>query len=400
MPAPTTRRTPARYTRIAALVGTALLALVATMLVVPPFTMTMLVLVVAVTELSPLLALAALLWLPVSLLLLRGDARRQATAGVVLLLVAGLSLRPLAQHRAVAERAAEQLGGAPSRYSLGATLRGAPNATGIVERTIPYTATDASPLTMRLFRASARGPRPTVVVIHGGAWRSGEPTQGANVSRALAAHGFTVVAIDYRHAPRHPHPASLDDVRRSLALLRDSSTAWGIDTTRIALLGRSAGGHLAELAAFTSVTPGVRAVVAIYAPFDLVRGYEDRPSPDPLDVRAVLRDFLGGTPAERAFGYRDASPSSHIRPGLPPTLLLYGTRDHAVKVSFNRDAAVRLRAAGVRVVQVEVPWAEHGFDLAPGGIGAQLAYDTMVKFLDRELTTSVSEPRAARPRAP
>ena len=387
MPVPSPRRSPARYTRIAALVVTAVLALVATMLVVPPFTMTMLVLVVAVVELSPLLALAALLWLPMSLLLLRGDVRRQATAGVVLLLIAGLSLRPLAQHRAVAEHAAEQLGGAPSRYSLGATLRGAPNASGIVERTIPYTATDASPLALRLFRASSPGPRPTVVVIYGGAWRSGDPTQGADVSRALAAHGFTVAAIDYRHAPRHPHPAALDDVRRSLALLTDSSAAWGIDTTRIALLGRSAGGHLAELAAFTSGTPAVRAVVAIYAPFDLVRGYEDRPSPDPLDVRAVLRDFLGGTPTERAFPYRDASPSSHIRPGLPPTLLLYATRDHAVKASFNRDAAEKLRAAGVRVVQVEVPWAEHGFDLAPGGIGAQLAYDTMVRFLDQLLTT-------------
>ena len=333
-----------------------------------------------------MLALAALLWLPVSLLLLRGDIRRQATAGVVLLLVAGLSLRPLAQHRAVAERAAEQLGGEPPRYSLGATLRGAPDATGIAERMIPYAAADGSPLEMRLFRAPPRGPRPTVVVIYGGAWRSGEPTQGANVSRALAAHGFTVVAIDYRHAPRHPHPAALDDVRRSLAMLRDSSVAWGIDTTRIALLGRSAGGHLAELAAFTSGTPAVRAVVSIYAPFDLVRGYEDRPSPDPLDVRAVLRDFLGGPPSERAFAYRDASPSSHIRPGLPPTLLLYATRDHAVKASFNRDAAEKLRAASVRVVQVEVPWAEHGFDLAPGGIGAQLAYDTIVRFLDQSLT--------------
>ena len=74
-----------------------------------------------------------------------------------------------------------------------------------------------------------------------------------------------------------------------------------------------------------------------------------------------------------------------MRPGLPPVLLLYGARDHAVKPSFNRDAAVALRAAGVRVVQVEVPWAEHGFDRAPGGVGAQLGYDAIVRFLERHL---------------
>lgn len=355
------------------------------MTVVPPYTMLMLAIRVGATELSPLLALAALTWLPVCLLLLRRDRRRQAIAGVVLLLAAGVALRPLAQFGGVAEGASAQLGSAPSTFSVGAMLRGAPNAGGVAERVIPYAAADGSPLVMRLFRGSTPGARPTVVVIYGGAWRGGDPSQGDALSRALAAHGFTVAAIDYRHAPRFPFPAPLDDVRRSLALLRDSSAAWGIDATRLALLGRSAGGHLAELAAFTPGGVPVRAVVSIYAPFDLVQGYVDRPSPDPLDVRAVLRDFLGGTPDEQPVRYRDASPSSHVRSGLPPVLLLYGARDHAVKPSFNRGAADALRAVGVRVVQIEVPWAEHGFDLAPGGLGTQLGMTAITHFLEREL---------------
>lgn len=380
-----TRPHPSRPRRALALAGAVLLATLAAFTIVPPFAMAMLAIAVGATELSPLIALAALVWLPVVLLLLRGDRRRQAIVGVALLLMAGVTLLPLARYSAVASSAAAQLGGTPSVFSLGALLRGEPNAHNVAERDIAYTAGDGSPLSMRLYRAVTPGSRPTVVVIYGGAWRGGDPSQGGRSSRALAARGFTVAAVDYRHAPRFPFPAQLEDVRRSLALLRDSSAAWMIDTTRIALLGRSAGGHLAELAAFTPGGAPVRAVVAIYAPFDLVQGYVDRPSPDPLDVRAVLRDFLSGTPTEQPVRYRDASPSSHVRPGLPPVLLLYGARDHAVKASFNRGAARALRAAGVRVVQVELPWAEHGFDLAPGGLGAQLADDVVARFLEVQL---------------
>ncbi len=371
--------------RIVALAVAVILVVLAVATVAPPIAMPMLILSVGATELSPLLALASLAWLPVALVLLRGHRVTRGVAGAGLLLAGALSMRPLAQFAATAHRAGAQLGGAAPGWSPTAMLRGEANAAGMTEQSIRYAAADGSPLTLRLYRGAAPGLRPTVVVIYGGAWRGGDPSQGERVSRALASRGFTVAAIDYRHAPRFRYPAQLDDVGASLALLSDSSRAWAIDTTRIALLGRSAGGHLAELAAFTPGRVAVRAVVAIYSPFDLVKGYDDRPSPDPLDVRAVLRDFLGGTPVEQPARYRDASPSAHVRPGLPPVLLLYGARDHAVKPSFNRDAAAALRAAGGRVVQVEIPWAEHGFDLAPGGLGAQLGYEAVVRFLEREM---------------
>ena len=347
--------------------------------------MPLLVARVVTTELSPLLALLALLWLPVSLAALRGNRRLQALTGAVLLAAAALSLRPLAQYSGTATRAFAQVGGPREALSPAAMLRGEPDADGIREREIAYRAADGSPLAMRLFSAPVPGPRPTVVAIYGGAWRSGEPSQGAGLNRELASRGFTVVAIDYRHAPRFQHPAQLNDVRGSLALLRDSSASWGIDTARIALLGRSAGGHLAELTAFTADRGAVRAVIAIYAPFDLVQGYVDLPHPDPVDARAVLRGFLGGAPAAEPVRYRDASPSARVRPGLPPVLLLYGGADHLVKPSFNRDAAAAFRAAGGRVVQVELPWAEHGFDMVPGGLGAQLATQVIVRFLEGAL---------------
>jgi acetyl esterase/lipase len=307
---------------------------------------------------------------------------------LALLAVAVVTAWPIEQARGVAARVAVQLGGATApALTRAALLASIPSAGDVREQTVHYAAADGSPLELRVFRTTdgAGGRRPLVIVLYGGAWRGGDPMQGARMSRALARHGYVVAAIDYRHAPKFVYPAQLDDVRRSIALARDSAASWNADTTRIALLGRSAGGHLAELSAFKPGDRPVQAVVGIYAPWNLAEGYRDVPSPDPIGVRGVIGNFVGGTPDAQPVRYRDASPSTYVRSGLPPTLLIFGSRDHLVKPEFNRAAAVALRAANDRVVEVELPWAEHGFDQVPAGLGERLTYWTVVTFLDREL---------------
>ncbi|MEO8336263.1 MAG: alpha/beta hydrolase [bacterium] len=377
-----------------AIIGAAVLVFLSVMVVVPPFTMSLLPFVIGSAEFSPFLVLLDLLWcLPVNRLL-RSHGRLRWASIVVLVLSACVAARPLTQFARVAAAASAQVGNdaGPPRFSLLTALRGLPTSSDVVERAINYAAPDGTRLTMRLYALSAKATRPVVVVIYGGAWRGGDASQGAHVSKALAARGFAVAAIDYRHAPRAQFPSQLDDVNFSIGMLRDSSTAWGLDPGRMALLGRSSGGHLAELSAFSPTRSPLKAVVAIYAPFDLVQGYEDLPRPDPIGVRSVLRGFTGGTPEDHPRVYRAASPSSFVMPGLPPTLLIYGGRDHIVKPEFNRGAAAALRAARVPVVSVEVPWAEHGFDMARGGLGSQLAFGIVADFLERELRPSVLAP--------
>lgn len=68
---------------------------------------------------------------------------------------------------------------------------------------------------------------------------------------------------------------------------------------------------------------------------------------------------------------------------LPPALLVYGGRDHVVRPRFGRAAAAALARAGDRVVYAELPWAEHGFDLAPGGLGARVTARLVDGFLAR-----------------
>jgi acetyl esterase/lipase len=377
-----------------AVVVAAVLVALSLMVVVPPISMAMFPLAVGSAEMSPFLVLLDLLWCLPANRLLRNHARLRWTFIILLVASGCIAVRPLTQFNRVAAAASAQIGNdaGPPRFSLLTALRGLPTSTDVVEHITQYAAPDGTRLTMRRYALSGRVVRPVVIVIYGGAWRGGDATQSENVSKALASRGFAVAAIDYRHAPRAQFPAQLDDVNLSIGLLRDSAAAWGLDVERMAVLGRSSGGHLAELSAYAPNRYPLKAVVAIYAPHDLIQGYSDLPSPDPIGVRNVLRGFIGGTPDDRPSAYRAASPSTFVMPGLPPTLLIFGGRDHIVKPEFNRGAAAALRAARVPVVSVEIPWAEHAFDLVPAGLGSQLAFGVIAEFLDRALKRQIFAP--------
>ena len=126
----------------------------------------------------------------------------------------------------------------------------------------------------------------------------------------------------------------------------------------------------------------VRAIVAYYAPTDLVRGYTEPPQPDPADVRGILTDYLGGPPdAAHLATYRAASPLVLAHTGMPPVLAIIGARDELVRPAFQRAFAERLDALHVRNVSIVLPWANHAFD-AVNGLGSAVARDATLRFLD------------------
>lgn len=254
-----------------------------------------------------------------------------------------------------------------------------------VDRALPFATRDGATSALDLYRPAGTGAHPTVVVIHGGGWRSGSRESNADDDAELAARGFTVVAIDYRLAPARRFPTQLDDVRDALGAIARNAAAWGVDTRRVALLGRSAGGELALLAGFQSEALPVRAIAVYYAPTDLDAGYREPPVPDPWNVRALVRDYMGGTPDELPGAYRAASPLNLVRAGLPPTLLIGGIRDELVSIRFQRQLRDTLAAHGDRVVAIELPWSNHAFDEVPDGLGTQVARSYVAEFLTATL---------------
>ena len=247
---------------------------------------------------------------------------------------------------------------------------------------VSFATSDKSvPLSMDIYQPPKVGRHPAIVVIYGGAWQGGNPAQNASFNRYMAIQGYTVFAIDYRHAPQYRFPAQLDDVRAALAFIRQHAAEYEADPERLALLGRSAGAHLAMLAAYQPEALPVRAVVSYYGPTDLTEGYANPPRPDPLNIRAILEAFLGGTPAQTPQQYRVASPINYVRRSLPPTLLVYGGRDHVVQTRFGRRMYDHLRQVGSTAVFLEIPWAEHAFDSIFNGLSNQLALYYTERFL-------------------
>lgn len=91
------------------------------------------------------------------------------------------------------------------------------------------------------WKAKGDGPRPLLVVIHGGGWITGDKSKKAPAIQPFLDKGISVAAINYRLAPEHPLPAPVHDAARAIQFLRTKRNVWGIDTRRIALTGPSAG---------------------------------------------------------------------------------------------------------------------------------------------------------------
>jgi hypothetical protein len=134
----------------------------------------------------------------------------------------------------------------------------------LVPRTIVYATVDRRELLMDVFTPPlpGRAVAPGVIVVHGGGWRGGARTEFSGLSRHLAGLGYVVASVDYRLAPAWTFPAARDDVTAAVAALKTLAPGLGLDPGRLALIGRSAGGQLALLAAYTMHDPAVNGVVS------------------------------------------------------------------------------------------------------------------------------------------
>jgi len=269
----------------------------------------------------------------------------------------------------------------PSPFAVRDLFLGVDVGDARVTRAIPFAAPAGVRLTLDVYQPATAGRYPSVVQIYGGAWQRGTPGDDAKFATYLAARGFVVFAIDYRHAPEWRWPSQIEDVRAALGWIRQHAGEHDAEASRLALLGRSAGAQLAMIAAYEPGPMPIAAVVSYYGPVDLADGYRNPPRPDPLDVRAIEEAFLGGTPDRLPDRYREASPITYVSRRLPPSLLIYGSRDHIVLSRYGAMLDGRLRAAGATSVFLEIPWAEHAFDVISNGPSGQLSLYYTEQFL-------------------
>lgn len=258
----------------------------------------------------------------------------------------------------------------------------------VVERDVVYCERPTRPLKLDVYRPTAAlrdaandggsSLLPAVIVLHPGAWSSGDKSWVFTPhDMTLAAKGYVVFDIQYRFVDETQWPGQLDDCRAAVRWVRAHAAEYGVDPNRIALLGRSSGGHIALSTAYQAhgehADTRVNAVVGIYAPSNLAMVGE---KVDPRIAR-----LMGGDLNEQPNRYYDASPLNHVSPEAPPTLLIHGQKDGLLYSINSEVLRWALRRAGVPVALLRVPWAHHAFDGAPGGLGAQLTTYDLDRFL-------------------
>ncbi len=127
----------------------------------------------------------------------------------------------------------------------------------------------AGSIPCRLYRPSAHTNLGLLVFFHGGGWVIGDLNSHDGVCRSLAnKSGHAVLAVDYRLAPEHKFPAAYDDCAAALKWAHDNSTSLGIDNTRMAVGGDSAGGNLAAAVALSEIVP-LKFQMLIYPAVDM-----------------------------------------------------------------------------------------------------------------------------------
>jgi len=263
---------------------------------------------------------------------------------------------------------------APTRSMMAEMMKqnAPPLPAGVVrqERQIP--GPDGAPdVRVLIFSPSAEAAnRPAILHIHGGGYVMGTPDMAvANAAAWALALGAVTVSVDYRLAPETPFPGPVEDCYAALAWLHASAGALGVDPSRIAVLGESAGGGLAAATCLLARDRGAVKVAHQHLIFPML---DDRTAVDP-NPSPFLGQFLWTREANlfgwtallgHAPGGGDVSPyAAPARAtdlsGLPPTYMICGALD--LFLDEDMDYAKRLIRAGVPTELHIYPGAPHGF---------------------------------------
>ncbi|WP_423140714.1 alpha/beta hydrolase fold domain-containing protein [Parablastomonas sp. CN1-191] len=241
-----------------------------------------------------------------------------------------------------------------------------------------------------------------ILLVHGGAWRSGQKSNFYAIADHLSQAGYAVILPEFRLAPEAPYPAGLFDINAALARVRGDARQYGIDPARIAIGGESSGGQMAALLAYTCgqalyAPDGVRAP-AVSALVD-IDGVIDFTTPLALenenragDASSAAR-WLGGSWEHVPARWREASAATHVSRASPPTLVLRGD---APRFTAGWEVVRgKLSQLGIASETVDFPGQPHTFWLfEPYAAQVSAAIDAFLRRPD----VAAARPCAARER--
>jgi acetyl esterase/lipase len=161
-----------------------------------------------------------------------------------------------------------------------------------------------------------------------------------------------------------------------------------IDSTNFILLGRSAGGQIALLSAYTLHNPNIKGVISFYAPADMVYGATIAGNKWVLDTDKVLADYIGGSYKEVPKKYVKSSPIESTDKNSPPTLIIHGEHDAMVAYEHSTRLSAKLEAVKVPYYFLSLPCATHGCDYTINGPSGQMSTFAIERFINSVTNSS------------
>ncbi len=223
-------------------------------------------------------------------------------------------------------------------------------------------------------------PKPALVWIPGGGWRGTDKNQMIGEMKEFADAGYVVASIYYRSSAQGHFPDQIIDVKAAIRFLRAHAAQYEIDPDRIGVFGRSAGGHLAAMAAMNldeynegewlEYSSKVQACCDMFGPVDLYRlnEAEKEKLSDPNYRWHRIEEthggaFLGGDPNTMPERGRIASPVNQLSEAMCPMQVLHGDNDPLVPKELSSDILYqKAREAGLedRIEYLVLKGAGHG----------------------------------------
>lgn len=221
------------------------------------------------------------------------------------------------------------------------------------------------------------GDVPLLIYIHGGGWRYGkkESLIWKQYMPVFTTRGVAVATIGYRLSREAPYPAQNKDVACAVSYLLSHAPQYGVDRSRVSLMGDSAGGHLAAMEALNSRRADTfKSVIMLYGVSDLwqqISRYHD----------ANATHYLGDVTQRIA---RSDSPIYNNLSKAPPFLIIHGTDDRVVPASESKALYDKLRASGVKATYIPVRGAGHAF-IGDGDAHERLVRNQILDFASKTL---------------
>jgi acetyl esterase/lipase len=270
------------------------------------------------------------------------------------------------------------------------------------------------PLRLDLLVPDTAGAKPLVVYLPGGGFVMASKEMALDRRRFVAESGYAVASIEYRTVPLGAtYRDAVADAKSAIRFLRAHAADYGIDTSKVAVWGESAGGYLAAMVGATNgsapfETPdngefssNVQAVIDLFGATDLAEIAADF---DPDAQRAHLRPgtpaaaFVFGPGTDRSLAddpaaVARADPSMHVSAATPPFVIFHGGGDNVISPSQTLRLHTALLEHGVQSTRYVLDGAGHG-DLAAmlGAPEAALPWSTqeflgyITDFLGRYLS--------------